>query len=201
MKKDYATVTEISLLEQKKYLLNLCSHGRIEFAIHQCISERQIKKIVKNKQVNQDLYQQALIALYQCQNFESLEYHLIMMNFFFHYQSYNQVKKQLFQKICQKSIGVQEYCVLRHLVNFNQFPLEHFIKQIYSRYEMDPLDCAKICILEDQYYLAYDYLKQLDNCEDENLLYLLQSYSLYDYISLKKYYQQKSKSYVLLPTH
>lgn len=201
MRKDYSTVIEVSLSKQKKYLLNLCSHGRIEWAIYQCFSQRQLNKIIKNKQVNQDLYHQAVLALYQCHDFETLEYHLTMMNLYFHYQSYIDIKKQLFYKICKKKVTLQEYCVLRHLVDFKNLSFEYFVEQLHSSYGTNILDCAKICLLEDQYKLAYEYLKQLDDCNDENVLQLLCSYSLYDYISLKRYYHQKKEGYILLLTN
>lgn len=201
MKKDYATVTEVSLLQQKQYLLKLCTHGRIELSIHQCINQRQLKKIINNKQVNKDLYHQALLALYQCQDFETLEYHLIMMNQFFHYQSYINIKKQLFQKICKKTITLQEYCVLRHLVCFQNISLECFLQQLHQYSSISIINCAKICLLEDHYHLACEYLKQLDECDDKNVLNLLRSYSLYDYMLLMKYYQQKKANYVLIPIH
>lgn len=201
MKKDYRTVTEVALQDQKKYLLKLCSHGRIEYDLYQCINKRQLNKVINNEQVNKSLYQQALSLLYQCQDFESLEYHLIMMNQFFQYRSYINIKKQLFQKISRKKIRIQEYCVLRHLIKFDHLSFEYFVEELHSHYQVDELECAKICLLEDQYHLAYNYLKQLDNCDDENVFNLLRSYSLCDYLSLKKYYQQKRQGYVLLPTH
>jgi len=201
MKQDYRTIVEVSLLEQKKYLIQLCSHGRVEFALYQCVTTRQLKKVIENKAVNKELYQKAITLLYQCQDFETLEYHLIMMNQFFHYQSYEKIKKQLFQKISQKKISLKEYCVLRHLIQFDHLSFEYLVQKLHSYYKVDELECAKICLLEDQYHLAYEYLKQLDDCDDENVLNLLHSYSLYDYMSLKKYYQQKKKGYILLPIH
>lgn len=62
-------------------------------------------------------------------------------------------------------------------------------------------ECAKICLLEDEYHEAYLYLRRLGDCQNQNLLDLLCSYSLYDYISLMKYYQRKKKVYQWVPSH
>ena len=43
---------------------------------------------------------------------------------------------------------------------------------------------CKICLLEDEYHLAYQYLLQLDDCQDDVVLDLLCSYSMKDYLSL-----------------
>ena len=198
MKRGYKTVTEVSLLKEKKYLLNLCLSGRIQYSLYQCFHIKQLKKIINNQDINREFFHQALLALYQCQDFESLEEHLIMMNKYFHYPKYEKIKKQLFQKICKTKITIQEYCVLRHLVHFESISFEYFIQELHVYYGVDNLECAKICLLEDHSHLAYEYLKQLDDCQNENILDLLNTN---DYLLLKNYYQQKKKGYLLLPTH
>ena len=66
---------------------------------------------------------------------------------------------------------------------------------------MSDLECAKICLLEDCYELAFRYLRQLDDCDDENVMNSIYHYSLYDYVSLKKYYKKKRKNFVFVPVH
>lgn len=198
MKKDYNTVVEVSLLKEKNYLLDLCTKGRVQSSLHQCFTIKELKKIVSHPQMNKELYKQAILSLYQSKNFESMEEQLIMMNKYFCYQEFKVIKEELFQKICERGITINEYCVLRHLVDFNNISFECFIEYLHSQYMISDLDCAKICLLEDESHLAYEYLKQLDDCNDETILDLLNTS---DYISLKRHYSQKRKECILLPTH
>ena len=107
MRKDYNTVVDISLVEEKRYLLNLCLTKRIQYSLYQCFSIKQINKIINQSQINNTLYKQALIMLYQSKDFEALEKQLIFMNKYFDNQDYKDLKKDLFQKISQKNITIQ----------------------------------------------------------------------------------------------
>lgn len=192
---------EITLLQQKQYLISLSNKGRIQYALWEVINHKQLKKILENPKVNKDFYKKALHALYQCQDFESLEYHLMMMNSLFTYSHFKKVKEQLFMKICNKEITVKEYKVLRQLVCFDTMTKEYFIQKLKEHYQMSDLECAKVCLLEDCYELAFRYLRQLDDCDDENVMNSIYHYSLYDYVSLKKYYKKKRKNFVFVPVH
>lgn len=198
MRKDYNTVVDISLVEEKHYLLNLCLTKRIQYSLYQCFSIKQINKIINQSQINNTLYKQALIMLYQSKDFEALEKQLIFMNKYFDNQDYKDLKKDLFQKISQKNITIQEYCVLRHLISFEKISFEYFIEKLHFNYGVSHLECAKICLIENHSHLAYKYLKQLNHCQDQNILQLL---DIKDYLLLKNDYQEKKNKYILLSAH
>ena len=88
---------------------------------------------------------------------------------------------------------VHEYCIFRHLIDFKNIDFSKFINKLHVYYDVEAIECAKICLLEDQYHLAYTYLKSLNDCDDEVVLDLLCSYSVYDYVSLMRHYAQKER--------
>ena len=124
MRKDYNTVVDISLVEEKRYLLNLCLTKRIQYSLYQCFSIKQINKIINQSQINNTLYKQALIMLYQSKDFEALEKQLIFMNKYFDNQDYKDLKKDLFQKISQKNITIEDldnldYNLVKEMLDFS----------------------------------------------------------------------------------
>ena len=90
--------------------------------------------------------------------------------------------------------------MIRYLIPFENMSFSQVISILEHQYHVDTLDCAKICLLEDEYHLAYQYLLQLDDCQDEVVLDLLCSYSMKDYLSLMRHYNRK-KSYQLVMSH
>lgn len=201
MRKDYQTLCNITLGQKKEYLTKVCQDQVLLELIYECMSQRQFDQIVNNSTIHQKLFIYALKGLYQTGNYEEMEYHLMMMNSLFHNQDYQDIKNQLFCKLCKKTITINEYCVLRHLVDFNNLSFEKFVKTLFVKYGVEAQECAKICLLEDQYHLACLYLKELPECPDESILDLLCSYSVYEYVSLMRYYAKKKKGYQLAPTH
>lgn len=201
MRTNYKTTNELTLLQQKQYLLQVCQDQDLEYILCQCMNHKQLQKIMNNPTIKQQLFSDAKDALYQSKDYETLEEQIVMMNSLFDNQEYNDIKEELLNKICHKEITIQEYCVLRQLIHFNAFSFDQLIYQLHTKYHVSSIECAKICLLEDQHQLAVIYLKQLELCEDEKVLDLLCSYSISEYISLMKYYKKKEKSFVLLPTH
>lgn len=201
MRKDYKSVNDISLATQKNYLLKVCHNEELKDLLYDCMTHKQFQKLLNEKKINNLLYIHALHALYKSSDYEELEYHLVMMNSLFHYQSYTDLKKQLFQKISKKSITINEYCVIRHLIRFQNISFCDMISVLSKHYEVSDEECARICLLEDEYHLAYKYLRKLDECQDETLLDLLCSYSIYDYTSLMMHYAKCKRDYQLMPSH
>ncbi len=193
MKKDYQSVVEKSLLKRKEYLLSITSSKYVLHKIYSCFSEKALKKLLNKKDVYQQLYRDACIALYQTSSYDEMEYHLMMMNQFFHEESYDYIKDIILNKFIKNGIGLKEYCVLRHLIAFEYIPFQILVNQLEHMFHVSYLELAKICLLEDEYHMAYLYLKKLDECKDEKVLDLLCSYSLKDYLLLKKHYQTHKK--------
>lgn len=199
MKKDYYTVNELTYLQQRNYLMEVCQNQDIQFTLAKCMNKKKFMKLFEEQK--KYFYQESLKALQESYNYESLEYHLIHMNSLFHYHSYKKIKESLFNKLTQKRVGLEEYCVLRQLIHFEKTSFEYFIKYLYDFCYVREEECAKICFLENQHHLAYEYLKQLDDCQNEVLLDLLCSYSMSEYVSLMKHYHRKQNQYVLSPIH
>lgn len=201
MKQDYKSVNDVQFTDKKKYLLKVCHKEELRELIFDCMTNKQFQALLNKPKMNKQFYISALHALYQSSNYDTLEYHLVMMNALFHYQSYTDIKNQLLYKICKKSITINEYCVIRQLISFENMAFEDIVLKLHDDYEVDDEECARICLLEDEYHLAYMYLKRQEDCQDENLLDLLSSYSLYDYASLMRHYAKSKRSYRLAPSH
>lgn len=201
MRQDYQTLTTITLAQKKDYLIQVCQDSNIQDMLYQCMTHKQFEHLMSSSKINKRLFICALHHLYQADCYDELEYRLIQMNQLFYYQSYSDLKKQLFIKLSKKTITINEYCIMRHLIDFRNMSFNQFIKILNEQYEVEAEECARICLLEDQYHLAYQYLKQLPDCQDETLLDLLCSYSVYDYISLIRHYTKRKKGYQLAPSH
>lgn len=191
MRESYVSVNDVRLVDKKKYLLRICQKEKLRELIYDCLNTRQFDQLINDEYVNKQMYICALKALYQTSSFEQMEYHLVMMNAMFDYQSYNDLKDELFHKICKRKVTVDEYCVLRQLMDFKKISFHAIVESLNIDYLVSDEECAKICLLEDDYHEAYRYLKKLDDCQNEKLLNLLRSYSVYDYLSLKKYYAKR----------
>ena len=165
-----------------------------------CLHEKELSHLLHDKRLYQQLFIAALRHLYQAQNYQDMENDLMMMNSLFSHQDYLLLKEDIFKKIAKKTITLQEYCVIRYLIPFENMSFSQVISILEHQYHVDILDCAKICLLEDEYHLAYQYLLKLDDCQDEVVLDLLCSYSMKDYLSLIRHYNRK-KSYQLVMSH
>lgn len=196
MKKDYQTLNQVNWIAKKKYLLSIASSKDIKDDLYLCMNMRQFKKLCHDRMIMKALYKDALDHLYHTHNDDELEYHLIMMNHLFNESHYQYLKDQLLDRLCQSPMTLEKYCIIRHLIDFktsNFMKLVHIFEQ---HLDADALLCARICVIEDQYDLAYQYLLQLDSCDHQALLDLIRDHSLMKYILLKKHYHdQKNASY------
>lgn len=197
MKRNYQTTYEISLKTQKAYLYQWIKDETLLYQISLCMQEKQLKQLVKYHE--KDIYINAKTSLYQSKNFETLERRLIVMNIFFDNQDYDSIKKDLLHKLQKQPLTLETYCVYRHLISHFQF--HDFMTYACQKMSVSLEECAKICVIEDEYKEAYYYLSQLESCDNEALLDVICSYSLLDYMSLKRQYKQKQKEWVLLPMH
>lgn len=197
MKRNYQTTYELSLKTQKTYLYQWVKDETLLYQISMCVQDKQLKQLVKSHE--KDIYINAKTSLYASKNFETLERRLIVMNTFFNNQDYEDVKKDLLHKLQKQPLTLETYCVYRHLIS--HFKFHDFMSDIYQRMNVSLEECAKICVIEDEYKKAYDYLCQLETCDNEALLDMICSYSLLDYMSLKRQYKQKQRKWVLQPTH
>ncbi len=164
-----------------------------------CLREKEFNHLLHDQKVYHQLFIAALKHLYRVQNYQDMEHDLMMMNVVCT-QDYLKLKEDIFKRITRKTITLQEYCVIRYLIPFEKMTFSQVISILEHQYHVGILDCAKICLLEDEYHLAYQYLLQLDDCQDDVVLDLLCSYSMKDYLSLIRHYNRK-KSYQLVMSH
>ena len=197
MKRNYQTTYEISLKTQKAYLYQWIKDETLLYQISLCMHEKQLKQLVKYHE--KEIYMNAKTSLYQSKNYEILEKRLIIMNTFFDNQDYDSLKKDLFHKLQKQPLTLETYCVYRHLIS--NFHFYDFMFDVGQKMCVSLEECAKICVIEDEYKQAYYYLSQLETCDNEVLLDLICSYSLLDYMSLKRRYKQKQREWVLQPIH
>lgn len=195
MKKAYQD--QLSILELKRYLVHLCHDEELKEELSFIVSLKRLEQWVKQPHINEYFYKMAEKRLYQSYSYGILEYHLMNMNRLFHCQRYLLLKKELLKKMMRKPIGLKEYCIIRYLIPFHKEKLYILVDKLHQNYHVSELECAKICLIEDQYHLAYLYLKELDRCDDENVLELLCSYSLIDYLSLEYHYKKKNLQHLL----
>lgn len=195
MKNVYQSVNNISLIQKKNYLLNITKNRQKKYLIEKCFTIRDLNKLLSNQDVNIYFYACAYHQIVESKSFEELEYHLMMMNCLFHYQSYDDLKEDLMRKLCSRIITVDEYCVIRYLIHFDNMSFVEVMERLYVDYHVDIEECVKICFIEEHYHLAYQFLKLLDGCENTILLDLLWSYSIYDYIALMKHYAKRRPQY------
>ena len=186
----------VTLLEKKNFISSLSNEYEEEMV--SIMNEKDFSLWLRNSYRNHEFYELAVDQLYQCHDFSTMEVCLRIMNVLFDNEEFDLLKNELYQKIMKRKISLDEYCVLRYLSSYHQ--CQDLIRHLYQNDHADGLECAKMCLIEDQYHLAYHYLRTLDQCPDEKVLDLLCSYSLCEYLSLMKYYREKKKNYIYLLT-
>ncbi len=195
MKKDYESLYQINWKEKKQYLLEVCLDEDLQELFYSCMTQHQLKKLLSCKTITNIVYKDALQALHQAHDFNTMEYHLIMMNSLFHCHSYNQTKEELLTRICVKPVDLQKYCVIRHLIDFKALNFEKLMETLQVHFSTSDEECAKICLIENEYDLAYHYMMKLDYLENENMLELIHSFSTTYYLLLKKHYASSLPNY------
>lgn len=195
MKKDYKSLYQISWKEKKSYLLEVCLDEEIQQLFYECMNDHQLKRLLECSIITNVLYTYALNALYQVKDFDTMEYHLVMMNSLFYGKSYINVKEELLGRICVKPVDLQKYCIIRHLIDFKHLDFEKLIETLQVHFETSDEECAKICLIENQYDLAYHYMMKLDTLENDAMLELMHSFSTTYYLLLKNHFASSSPAY------
>lgn len=191
MKKDINSVKDVKLNELKEYIMRYDIDKKEEILC--CWSMRSLLKIISS---DKSLYHQMLQRLYESRTYQDMEYHLIMMNKLYNHYEYKEVKHDLLTKLLQRKIGLEEYLVIRHLIDDKEISLEYVIERLYQL-NTSLIVIVKICLIEDEYELAYQYLRRMDYCDDETVLDLLCQYSPSLYCKLELHYYSKKKQTVL----
>lgn len=191
MLKSYKEVIHPSLESLKDYLLLLSDNGEDDLFINLCFDEKHLKLWVKEKAFEGKAYQ----FLKEVNSYKELEYHLIMMNYFFEFNNYRKMKKRILNNLLTKDITLKEYCLIRHLID-NQ-SLSDVLVILSKQSYLSDFECAKIALLEDDYELAIEYVYKLDYCCEE-MLQIIRQRSYGDYIKLSRYFNNKSLTHYVV---
>lgn len=140
-----------------------------------CLNRAQLRDII-----NESVIKCMIYDLYHCKSYEELELRIAYMNKLINNDLFNEVKKDLLIKLMKRKIELRQYLVLRHLVDFHSF--SDFIEDLYQ-HNTSLDEIVKICLIEDQYIVAYQYLEMMDVI-DESLLDLLYANSSFSYYQL-----------------
>lgn len=141
-----------------------------------------------------EYYAGAVKFVRESQNFDDLERYIIIMNKLFYHEDYRLLKLELKEKLLFKNFSIDRYRVYRHLIDYKRLGLQQVVETLQEDHHISDLECAKICLLENDSTLATYYLKKVNFDIDENMLSLLK---LKDIMSLMYYQRKQVKSLAL----
>ena len=175
--RSYQSVVEKNIEDVKRYLLQI-SEGYWLQDIHDIVnSSFEIKSIKKkiNKKKNLQLIVfskiKKLVDDSTC--FDEIEYHLVFMNILLdkYYQPLLVYKYKLLNYIIENAgFCITTYCLIRHLIKYDEKILESFIETLSSRLNLS---------VERYHYLA-SYILLLEGCYKKAYLHL-------EYVTMDEY--------------
>lgn len=175
--RSYQSVVEKNIVDVKRYLLQI-SEGYWLHDIHDIVnSSFEIKSIKKkiNKKKNLQLFVfskiKKLVDDSTC--FDEIEYHLVFMNILLdkYYQPLLVYKYKLLNYIIENAgFCITTYCLIRHLIKYDEKILESFIETLSSRLNLS---------VERYHYLA-SYILLLEGCYKKAYLHL-------EYVTMDEY--------------
>ena len=175
--RSYQSVVEKNIVDVKRYLLQI-SEGDWLQDIHDIVnSSFEIKSIKKkiNKKKNLQLIVfskiKKLVDDSTC--FDEIEYHLVFMNILLdkYYQPLLVYKYKLLNYIIENAgFCITTYCLIRHLIRYDEKILESFIETLSSRLNLS---------VERYHYLA-SYILLLEGCYKKAYLHL-------EYVTMDEY--------------
>lgn len=175
--RSYQSVVEKNIVDVKRYLLQI-SEGYWLQDIHDIVnSSFEIKSIKKkiNKKKNLQLIVfgkiKKLVDDSTC--FDEIEYHLVFMNILLdkYYQPLLVYKYKLLNYIIENAgFCITTYCLIRHLIKYDEKILESFIETLSSRLNLS---------VERYHYLA-SYILLLEGCYKKAYLHL-------EYVTMDEY--------------
>ena len=175
--RSYQSVVEKNIVDVKRYLLQI-SEGYWLQDIHDIVnSSFEIKSIKKKINKKKDLQ---LIVFSKIKKlvddstcFDEIEYHLVFMNILLdkYYQPLLVYKYKLLNYIIENAgFCITTYCLIRHLIKYDEKILESFIETLSSRLNLS---------VERYHYLA-SYILLLEGCYKKAYLHL-------EYVTMDEY--------------
>ena len=175
--RSYQSVVEKNIVDVKRYLLQISEWYWLQ-DIHDIVnSSFEIKSIKKkiNKKKNLQLIVfskiKKLVDDSTC--FDEIEYHLVFMNILLdkYYQPLLVYKYKLLNYIIENAgFCITTYCLIRHLIKYDEKILESFIETLSSRLNLS---------VERYHYLA-SYILLLEGCYKKAYLHL-------EYVTMDEY--------------
>ena len=157
----YEKVIDKDIIAVKSYLLKIGeSYWKqdLDDVINSSIDIRIIRnKINKRKDLQLLIFSKIKRLIDDSVDFDEMENHLIFMNILLnaHYQPLLIYKYKLLNYIIDKGgFSVETYCLIRHLINFNEKIIESLIDALANRLNLD---------FERYHYLA-SYILLLEIC-------------------------------------
>lgn len=175
--RSYQSVIEKNTVDVKRYLLQI-SEGYWLQDIHDIVnSSFEIKSIKKKINKKKDLQ---LIVFSKIKKlvddstcFDEIEYHLVFMNILLdkYYQPLLVYKYKLLNYIIENAgFCITTYCLIRHLIKYDEKILESFVEILSSRLNLS---------VERYHYLA-SYILLLEGCYKKAYLHL-------EYVTMDEY--------------
>lgn len=193
MIENYLELMHFTLEDMKDYLEEISSSEEVE----DCFLERQVKAFVEKHKKEYLAY--ALTALMNAQGASEMEYHFVMINYFFHGEEVVEKMKAALKPLIlatQKPIAI--YRLLRHVMDLDCTSL---IDALYQAGYLTLQQAAYLCLVEKNIDLAYTYLMACDTMPKEALLDYFHSYSTTGYYALKKHFKKSAKLSLSLGTY
>ena len=181
---NYLDKISISIDDMKDYLYLIDPDYQLHFS--GCKTLKAVKEEVKTTE-SYYLFL-GLAHLQNVRDFTALENHLVMMNHLFgDNEIYHQEKVKLKKKILKLNDPVNQYRVLRHIMNLSPgLLIESLSQRHYINYEQ----AAYFSIVEEDIDEAYRYLSMMDHVANDALLDLFSSYTAIGYLRLLRYYDR-----------
>lgn len=165
----YQNIVDRDIVDVKHYLLQI-SEGYWLQDIHDIINSsfeiKNIKKkINKRKDLQLIIFSKIKKLIDDSTCFDEIEYHLVFMNILLdkYYQPLLVYKYKLLNYIIEKAgFCITTYCLIRHLIKYDEKILESFIETLSSRLNLS---------IERYHYLA-SYILLLEECYKKAYLHL-----------------------------
>ncbi len=203
-RKSYQESSQVSINKVLMYLnsLQVCMHNsHLEEVINEACDIKDIQKLISNRpMLQEDLFRKLKAFADQSDNYEELENYIIIMNCLFdrQYEPYQRYKHKLVLGVYQhldEFFTCDEYCLIRHLVDFKEGSIEKIIEIGWKSLPPYPYAyhyfTSEIYLIEKQYEKAIDHLQYIDAPD------LIQEYGdgLQSYIRTKYMFNFKMKKY------
>ena len=182
MLENYKEVTFISLSKLKDYLDVIDIYH--DSFIDSCRSQKRLEDYIQN---NQKKYLGlALKKLYEINDMQCLEYHLVMIEYLFkNHPRIKSLNKSLCNYMLNNESPFDVYRIVRHLMPFSHLALISLLVEINKiSYEQ----AAYFSLVEEDIEGAYNYLQKCEKEPNESLMNLYASYDLIGYFFLVDHY-------------